>query len=274
MEYIVAPKSLTFYWNNEAYTVTSDHLNFTAIRNKLIAGDNDGLALSRLASVRQAVEAAVSSAEAGHYLTPGKVTIRNGEVLYDGIPVHSSLTDRMMGILGAQGSGGLRPWIKFMEKLYLNPNHSTRFELYDWMDNCKMPLTSDGDFLAYKKVREDYKDVHSGTFSNAVGQVVALDDRRKVDPNRNNHCSAGLHFASSGYLPNFGGKRVVIVKINPADVVSIPTDYNFTKGRCWKYHVMGEILEPVAMELVWPPVVPWTVPDSTVINSVDWNFKW
>ena len=31
------------------------------------------------------------------------------------------------------------------------------------------------------------------------------------------------------------------VKIDPADVVSIPTDYNNAKGRCCKYTVMSEI---------------------------------
>jgi hypothetical protein len=32
-----------------------------------------------------------------------------------------------------------------------------------------------------------------------------------------------------------------LIKINPADVVSIPSDYNNAKGRCCKYVVVGEI---------------------------------
>lgn len=35
----------------------------------------------------------------------------------------------------------------------------------------------------------------------------------------------------------------MILKINPADVVAIPSDYNNTKGRTWKYEVVGEYLE-------------------------------
>ena len=31
----------------------------------------------------------------------------------------------------------------------------------------------------------------------------------------------------------------MILKINPADVVSVPTDYNNSKGRCCKYTVVG-----------------------------------
>jgi len=33
----------------------------------------------------------------------------------------------------------------------------------------------------------------------------------------------------------------VIVKIDPADVVSIPSDYNNQKGRCCKYMVIREV---------------------------------
>jgi hypothetical protein len=52
-----------------------------------------------------------------------------------------------------------------------------------------------------------------------------------------------LHFCSQEYLPHFGGSdsRVVIVKINPRDVVSIPTDYNNAKGRACRYEVIGEV---------------------------------
>jgi hypothetical protein len=33
----------------------------------------------------------------------------------------------------------------------------------------------------------------------------------------------------------------MILKISPADVVSIPTDYNNSKGRTCKYEVIGEL---------------------------------
>ena len=33
----------------------------------------------------------------------------------------------------------------------------------------------------------------------------------------------------------------MILKINPADVVSIPADYNATKGRACRYEVLGEL---------------------------------
>jgi len=103
-----------------------------------------------------------------------------------------------------------------------------------------MPITPDGHFLAYKKVRANYKDVHSGTMDNSVGQIVEM-ERHEVDDNKDVTCSTGLHFCGMSYLSCFGGDRTVIVKINPADVVAIPSDYNDAKGRACRYEVIGEL---------------------------------
>jgi hypothetical protein len=127
-----------------------------------------------------------------------------------------------------------------MENLMANPSYRAVNELYGFLEKNNLPITSDGHFLAYKKVREDYKDCHSGTFDNSVGKVVEM-ERNQVNDNKEQTCSAGLHFCSEGYLRHFGGERVMILKINPRDVVSIPTDYNDSKGRCCRYEVIGEV---------------------------------
>jgi hypothetical protein len=103
-----------------------------------------------------------------------------------------------------------------------------------------MPITPDGYFLAYKKVRANYKDCHSGTMDNSVGKTVSM-ERNAVDDNRENECSHGLHFCSESYLSQFGGDRIMILKINPRDVVSIPKDYQNAKGRACSYEVIGEL---------------------------------
>jgi hypothetical protein len=94
--------------------------------------------------------------------------------------------------------------------------------------------------LAYKKVSEDYKDVYSGTFDNSVGKVCEM-ERNQVDDDKDRTCSVGLHFCSQEYLNHFGGERTMILKINPRDVVSIPSDYHNSKGRCSRYEVIGEL---------------------------------
>jgi hypothetical protein len=71
--------------------------------------------------------------------------------------------------------------------------------------------------------------------------------RNKVDEDKDRTCSHGLHFCSHGYLSNFSGEKVVVLKVNPRDVVAIPADYNNTKGRACRYEVVGE-LSPAEVE--------------------------
>jgi len=67
-------------------------------------------------------------------------------------------------------------------------------------------------------------------------------ERNSVDDNPNNTCSTGLHFCSLEYLKGFWGTsgHTMIIKINPMDVVSIPVDYDNSKGRCCRYVVVDE----------------------------------
>lgn len=163
----------------------------------------------------------------------------NGNLTYGGsFPLPLALSDYVLPIL--KKADNLEPILLFIENLLSNPSEYARAELMQWIEKAQMPITPDGSFLAYKRVRDDYKDVHSGTMDNSVGQVVQM-PRLAVDDDRNRTCSAGLHFCSKDYLSHFPGERIVVVKINPADVVSIPVDYDFTKGRAWRYEVVAEL---------------------------------
>lgn len=167
-----------------------------------------------------------------------RARIENGEVFYDDERLNGALVEKVVDIFTA-GQDAL-PWLKFLEKVYTNPADWSRQELYLFLEKCRLPITPNGDFLAYKSIRYDYKDHHSGTMDNSVGQIVQM-PREEVDPRRNNTCSRGLHFCSRGYVGTMGSGRLMVVQVNPADVVSIPSDYGNTKGRAWRYRVVGEI---------------------------------
>ena len=160
-----------------------------------------------------------------------------GVVTYKGQEVRNLLTERMLEMLNE--GFDLAPMSKFLENLMQNPSMRATNELYGFLEKGNLPITPDGCFLAYKAVRSDFKDIHSGTFDNSVGQTVSM-PRNAVDDDKNRTCSYGLHFCSVEYLQHFARSdgHVVILKINPADVVSIPADYNDTKGRCAKYEVV------------------------------------
>ena len=168
----------------------------------------------------------------------GNVTIKGETLYWKGKELNTGLSVRMITML--QEGFPVEPMVNFMENLYSNPSHRAVTELYGFLEKNNLPITPDGHFLAYKKVREDFLDCHSATMDNSVGQVVEM-ERHDVNDNKDETCSTGLHFCGMSYLAHFGGARTVIVKINPADVVSIPTDYNDAKGRACRYEVIGEL---------------------------------
>jgi hypothetical protein len=145
--------------------------------------------------------------------------------------------------------------VAFLIRLVKNPSYRVRQDLLTFLEYGKLPITSDGYFLAYKKVSGTYKDIHSGTVDYSVGRKVAM-PRCNVDDNPNNTCSAGLHVCSFDYLSHFGStvnptNRVVVCKIDPANVISIPTDYHNTKMRVCMLEVVQELENHPTQSNVW-----------------------
>ena len=66
--------------------------------------------------------------------------------------------------------------------------------------------------------------------------------RARVDDDRRHSCSNGLHVGAIGYVNSFGygEDKVVIVKVNPKDVVSVPLDSSCQKCRVCEYVVLRE----------------------------------
>jgi len=229
--YILDPvsKTLTLVMENKQHTLNADtHPNFDKILDAIRSDDQD--------RVRELVD--LTRAVANY--SNGFLEVKDGDVYWDGKPFHNSLSSRLLEMMKADLP--IEPLVEFMHNLKLNPSKRSVDELYGFLENNSLPITSDGHFLAYKKVREDYKDIYSGTMDNSVGKIVEM-VRNEVDEDKDRTCSTGLHFCSLAYLPHFGwsnDNRVVIVKINPRDVVSIPSDYDNAKGRACRYEVVGE----------------------------------
>ena len=211
---------------NKPHTISKTHITYQKVVDAIKAGD------------WQTVEDTIDPKKVVINFGQGNVAIQGEKLFWKGTEMHGAIVNRMVQML--QDGFSVEPLVLFMENLMANPSFRAVNELYGFLERNNLPITPDGHFLAYKKVRDDYKDVYSGTFDNSVGLVVSM-ERNQVNDDKNQTCSAGLHFCSEGYLANFGGQRVMILKINPRDVVSIPTDYNNTKGRCCQYEVIGEV---------------------------------
>lgn len=138
------------------------------------------------------------------------------------------------------------PLLNFVKNLYLNPSMSAVEQLFDFLDHKNMPITPDGCFLAYKAVKSNFKDKYSGKFDNSIGNTVSI-ERNTVDDNRNAACSHGLHVGTIEYVKGYGSGSdvVVIVKVNPKDVVSVPVDHDCQKLRCCEYKVVSLFEKPL-----------------------------
>lgn len=173
------------------------------------------------------------------YMTDSPFTIDSeGKAYYYKEPVHGALVERILRM--HERGFPIEPMVRFFCNLQLNPSFRAVNELYSFLEACNLPITEDGCFLAYKRIRDNYTDVHSGKINNAVGTHVEM-ERSKVDDNPSNTCSAGLHACSLNYLRSFDGSRIVVVKIHPRDVVSVPIDYGNSKMRVCAYDVVREL---------------------------------
>jgi hypothetical protein len=249
LTYTVTPKGISMVMDNRMRVVPVNSINYNVLRDAIKSYSQalqSGAAASALAAIVDQIRGYVDIPSFIAKSTFNRVQIGLGssgsyQVRFDGVDVNSTIAERIIDLV-TEGFD-VEPLARFLDRLMDNPSETARNELYLFIESGNLVITPDGHFLAFKKVRDNYMDIHSGTFNNSVGNVCQM-RREDVDSVRDNTCSRGLHFCSYSYLPHFGngpGNKVMIVKIDPADVVSIPSDYANAKGRTWRYVVVGEV---------------------------------
>jgi hypothetical protein len=230
---ILTDDTLTVFLNNTVMSITADSPYWDEALNALRAEDSQAL--------RDALDKSHNVSQYFSGLIDFKVT--DNTLFYKGEPVHNALTERVLRMI----KEGFKPepMLRLMQNIFHNPSYRSREQLYTFLEQNKLPITDDGCFMAYKLVREDFTDCYSGTFDNRPGKSVSI-SRYNVDDDPTRTCSSGLHVCSLEYLKSFYGQRLVAVKVNPADVVSVPVDYNNSKMRVCQYTVVEEL----SMDLV------------------------
>jgi hypothetical protein len=240
---------LSLIVNGDPATINNSHVNYERIITALREQRWDDI--PDLLNVAQAIVK----------FTEGLVSVSNGEIHYNGAVLHNSLTSRMLEMitLGLD----IRPMAKFLNRLMKNPSHRSVTQLHRFMEACDLPITEDGKLLVYRSVRSDFLDRHTGktTFSkpadimtreerqslprvvNGVTTTIGLSgrtlvymDRNMVNDNPDETCSNGLHVCSQGY--GQFSDILLLCAVDPADVVSVPKDYNAAKMRVSGYEVL------------------------------------
>jgi len=207
--------------------------------------------LSKEPQDEQAIKELIAKEYSPELYSDGKVTInKDGSVLYQGEALPKALAEKVASCY--EDGVPFEYVLRFFDRLDANPSKRAVEELQTFLEHKSMPITPDGCFLAYKgilangysctagsrtKVVEGETN-EAGQILNSVGEKIRV-KRNYVDDNKDIGCSYGLHAGSLSYATGFGD-RTVIVKIDPADVVSIPTDCGCQKLRTCAYEVVSD----------------------------------
>lgn len=223
---------VTVVVHNRPFHIAVTDKHYHEILGALDRGAHEEELYDILTAVRRSVEQAVK-------LTPS-MEYSGGVVTHCGRPLHGYAVEKLVELINLGKDA--TPLAMFLDKLQHNPSSQTIDELYLFLEHGRIPITKNGNFLVYKAIRADWKDIHSGRFDNSIGATPKM-PRSAVDDRREHTCSRGLHVCGFEYLPHFAhtNGHVVVCEVNPADVVSIPNDYNNTKMRVCEYRVVGEV---------------------------------
>jgi len=232
--FVITDNTINLTYGDEIYSFQSSYPDFGDIVKACHTRDDN------------AVEVFVRKFTENLYYFGGRVYSKAGIMYINVNGVIKSVNPSMhtrISELAAQGKeDDLEGILNMLDKLYKNPNVDAIEDMFRFLQHNSLPITREGNFVAYKLVRADYKDIYSGKFDNSIGATPSM-PREACEDDRTVTCSRGLHFCSKEYLPHYGNmdSRIMVLEISPTDVVSIPVDYNNAKGRACTYKIVGEI---------------------------------
>ncbi len=245
VNWIIADQNITVNYDGQTHILSREDANAPKLIAALKAKDYD------------AVPLLVSAAKRIETMSSGKFTVKDGEIWVDGQVVPTVLGRKIEDF--ANEGLPYEPLVLFAKNLLTNPSFRATQHLYQFLEKNNHPITENGCFIAYKKVRHDFKDIHSGTFDNSPGQVLEM-PRNQVNEDPNQTCSYGLHVANFSYASGFGSGHMLEVEVHPADVVAIPVDYDQAKMRVCKYKVIGVVEQELSTPLRVVNPVPLAAP--------------
>lgn len=254
--------NVTAFINGEMYTANNEHPSW----DKIVAGLNaNDESVAELFNVEKSIMTRFERISE-------RVTVRQGNVYFDGEAVNNTLTSAILRFMDE--GADFKPLVNFFEKAATNPNEHSREQLYRWLDTHDFSLTPAGDIVGYKGVAFDeehgYKsqnsgeatvngEVKTGQIPNPLGAVVEM-PRGSVQHDPSRGCHTGLHVGTWDYARNFSRDAVLEVHVNPRDVVSVPTDCSDAKMRVCRYVVVKPITSAYDTALV---------PDQTYSDNED-----
>lgn len=244
---IVSDNSVTVIRNGKPQTIRDGHPGYQGLRADLAKNRFDRIdSYFNMKSIVQSIST--------------NLLIKGDQVIYRGENLANVLSDKLLSVLKTD-FGRSSYYIKYLENLLKNSSYLSVRELYDFLTFKELPIDEDGYVIAYKGVRDDGYSVmgnrstvvlqghvdSSGHILNEVGTTIEV-ERRCVDDNRRNSCSHGLHLGSYAYASGWG-QKLLLVRFNPADAVSVPEDCECQKLRVCKYEILEDLSETGKKEI-------------------------
>lgn len=233
LPHILTGQSLTVLLDGRSIAIPRSHVQFDQIVENL----DDEDAIRGLIDVKQTVS----------NWSQGAITIDDRVLSYGGKELNTTLTRKIIDFIRDGDERLARPLLNFLDKVMDNPSNRALEGLYDWVAASEMPIHEDGDILAWKIVNGEFLDYFTKSFDHSPGNIVEQ-PRNFCDEDPDRTCSHGIHFCSFKYLPQYyredDSRKIMLVKINPRDVVAIPREYQTAKGRCCRMEVIREVPEP------------------------------
>lgn len=235
-EHLVEPKNVKWVANNTMVNIV--------INGEVVNADYTHPSFKEIiaACLAEDFEKAITLANTGKTIEKwslGAFEFKNGKLYYCGETLHGSLIEKIIKSI-QEGDQNVNKYVFFLEDALRNDKNSYN-EMWDFIKHNDIKIHNNGAIIGYKKVTvgADGKlyDSYTHTVPNDPGTLVQM-PRHLVNDNKSETCSYGLHVGSIDYVRNFSGNQIVKVLVAPANVVSVPTDYNGQKMRCSEYFVL------------------------------------
>jgi hypothetical protein len=246
----ISDLSITFFAKGRPHEIQRSHKNFDLVRSTIIdwnkgeRSDTDVESLITLADPKQALLVA----------SGGRLEFQGNNIVYGGVALHNLWVDKILGFKDA--GEDFAPIFLALEDLQKNPTPAARERLPIFVERSKLGFLPDGRIAAFKGVRDDFYDVHSGTVHYGIGKTVAM-DRAACNANPDQTCSTGLHVGAIDYINNNGfgwqrgsDRRMLLTAFWPRHVVAVPTDYAGGKMRVEQLTVLDEVDKGYVTELL------------------------
>lgn len=222
LDYTITRGTISVFYDNKDFTITASDKRYPKLRRACLKDDIAKIleVLNLKAELKNSVDMSEGMKIAGHKVPNG---------------LAKTVIDAAIG-------GDVKSLAKFKERMLKNPSKTAQEHLLQFLNHCGASFLEDGRFLAYKYVKDNYTDMHTGKYDYSPGKTVTM-DRNKVVEDPRTACAAGLHVGTWGYSGSH--TNVLLCIIDPVDVVSVPYDYAHQKIRCCKVKSVRKITKPL-----------------------------